>query len=272
LYKLFKATIDTFSRFALIMHGFHSGGVFTKDVQRPPFTVLIKHLGTTLTNGIVGEKVLTASAGLVSTTVAMTSWIWLDAAAEGHYFSERPQGDALMAIPLVIFVLVWYMHKWVLLGIVLLTLLRDRFAFLTIRSVACQVAGIFMGCVCMLVLQFFVDIVFHSTDGLIYSYVLQAEAGQPVDKGDLKELHDLIQEVKVLSSEAEPVKPDEELELPTVSQKSLAEPLNTSFDIDAYNVTTGQVTAAQEPPPGSFALDRPIAQPVQQQMTDEVPV
>lgn len=205
IYKLLQTTIDMLSRFSVIMHGFHGGGMFTEGTRRPPFSSLVKHLGTTLVNATVGQGVLIAAAGLLSTLMALGTWLWLDAVyGFGMARALGTLGFAGFAFPLYVYILLAYAHKWVLFSLLLVSMARGQLGFLTDTRVAIVLASLFVGCVCMMVLQFFVDIVFYSTDGLIYCYVIAAETGEDFSTGELAEFHELIQSVKEKNAESEP--------------------------------------------------------------------
>merc|ERR1719161_287228 len=78
---------------------------------------------------------------------------------------------------------------------------------------SCILAGLFVTFLSKIIIQSFVDVVFHSTDGLLYCYVLEAESGKGVSElsEDLMEIHAVIQDSKsdAESAELAPVKPAE---------------------------------------------------------------
>jgi len=205
IYKCCQTTIEMFSRFSLIMHGFHGGGMFTEGTRRPPKEALVKHLGTALVNAAVGQNVLVSAAGLVATIVGLGTWTWLDT-AEGLYFMPALVKSGMIALlfPLYFYILIAYYHKWVLFFTVAISLVaKDSFWF-SDKEVSVIFASLFVASICMMMLQFFVDIVFYSSDGLIYCYVLAAESGQDVASGEMREFHEIIQDVKAQNAESEP--------------------------------------------------------------------
>lgn len=222
LYKCIQSTIDMFSRFSLIMHGFHGGGMFTEGTQRPAFKVLIKHLGTALVNAAIGQAVLSNAAGLISTLVGLGTWAWLDSSEGVHLLHKIGGiGFAALTIPMWYYIAVTWFHKFVLFLVLLLSMQTDM-GFIGGTELSCYLASLFVGAMCMMILQFFVDMVFYSTDGLVYCYVLAAESGHDLAKGDMQEFHELIQDVKAQNAETEPfaleLEPDSKPQVPTQQQ------------------------------------------------------
>lgn len=204
--------LSTVSRFLVVMHGFHGGDFSTDDPRRPRKEALLKHLGTAFVNGVVGQEILSFSASLLATVIGIGAQFWLDQAEEIFMLTQHPQ--LWKGIPILYLVLADSFYKWGLATLVLLTLFWEAITLGTPmpKYVACIFVGLFISFVSKIVIQFFVDVVFHATDGLLYCYVLDQEAGNPVSE-DMKEIHDIVQDSKsgntIETEELQPIKPNE---------------------------------------------------------------
>jgi hypothetical protein len=211
LWMCFASVLSTLSRFLLIMHGFHGGDFSTADPRRPGKEALVKHLGTAFTNGVVGEEVLSFSASLLATCIGLGTHVWLDSVEGVHLFTENPA--LFKCVPIMYLFLADVYYKFGLATLVILTMFRGLPAmrWFFIPAVACVCAGLFVCFVAKLVIQFFVDVVFHSTDGLLYCLVLDQEAGNPVPE-DMQEIFDVIQESKAIKGEEEMESPEAQIQ------------------------------------------------------------
>lgn len=187
--------LTTFSRFLLIMHGFHGGDFSTADTTRPTNEVLVKHLGKAFMSGVVGDWVLSFSATLVAVVFGLGTHLLLDKAEGIHAFTKAPYLFQLLCPCYFLTTHFWY--KLMLPVLAILTMFRDfpNAEWLFWKPVTCCFAGVFVACVAKIVVQFFVEVCFHATDGLLYCYVLDAESGKPISD-DMKAIHDAIQEAK----------------------------------------------------------------------------
>jgi len=185
--------LSTISRFLVIMHGFHGGDFSTNDPRRPAKEALFKHLGTGFMNGLIGQEVLSFSASLLATVIGLCTFMWIDAIEEIGFLKEDMVEGIMKLLPTCYLILAHLFYRWGLAALVLITLFHTW--IFQSKQWSCIFAGFFVTCVAKIVLQWFVDVVFHATDGLLYCYVLEAESGCPVSE-DMQEIHDIIQDSK----------------------------------------------------------------------------
>lgn len=206
IWYFFESAVAAMTRFKLIMHTYHGGGMLTENTGQLPFEVLQKHLGTAIVSEMVGGSVLPQSTSLLATVLGMGTWMWFDAVEKGGFFAgiggaannsqNAVQAQWLILLgPLIMYLYVTYLPKCVVLFMIAFSSFRDTSAIARNKTVNAALAGVFVGCVAALVLRFFVDIIFHSIDGLLYAFALEAETGRPATALS-EEFRKMIEEVK----------------------------------------------------------------------------
>jgi len=205
----FASALETLSRFLIIMHGFHGGDFSTNDPRRPSKDVLQKHLGTGFVNGVVGQYVLSFSASLLAAVIGIGTHCWLDAAEHIHMFSTYPQ--LFKFVPIIYLWLADTIYKFGLATLVIVTMFWEGLSRAAMpKEVSCVLAGLFITFLSKIVFQWFVDVVFHATDGLLYCYVVDQMSGKQISE-DMKEIHGIIQDSKgdLEAAEEKPIKATE---------------------------------------------------------------
>lgn len=206
-----EAALSAMSRFKLIMHAFHGGGLLTQGAGQLPLDALQKHLGTAVVAEVVGGSVLPQSASLLATVLGLGTWIWLDSAEDVNLFAHvgAAAGAAqdvkhaqlmIVGLPLLMYICVSRLPKFTVLVFIFISTLRDTIGIARNKALSTAFAGFFAGAVAVLVLRFFVDIVFHSIDGLLYAYALEAETGT-AGVGLSDDFRDLVKEAKETAGE-----------------------------------------------------------------------
>lgn len=180
LWCCIEGTVRAFTKFMLLGHVFHGGGVV--KTARAVYATLKKHMGDAITTDFISVQVVTWSTCIFAVGMGFAGWIWMDQAL----FGTSSMAMVVQAIPADVAIVVFacvllYFSKYPLCTLVVIGLTQGMITQYVPEAIGFLTA-LFLTSITSIVFMFVGGIVHNSTDTMLYCVALERETGKEQER------------------------------------------------------------------------------------------
>jgi len=190
----FQSCFMAFARFSLICHAFTGASYFS--CSRQALSVMEKGFTGAYVNDRVGVAVIRSGAHLISISIGLLAWYWLDQVEDWTSVSDfMDMATSNLLAFLMYFLLYVWLTKNPMITICLIVMIQNIISSLAIEVIHAPMFGIFVSCISCIVLDFQGDIILNALDTIFMCFALGKEnkIAKPVE-GEKAQMYLLIED------------------------------------------------------------------------------